>query len=108
MEVMAVVLGGAVVVIGVIGMIVAVTVAIPVWETWWLYPLWSSVVAPFGLPTITWWQLLAVNVFVSALLMPHLPTNYKRKKGEDVDWARIVNAFLRPVLAYYVIRWALA
>lgn len=87
--------------------IIGLTIAIPMWETWWLYPLWSSVVAPLGMPTITWWQLLAVNVFVSALWMPHLPQNYKRKDGDDFDWARVVNAFLRPVLAYYVIRWAL-
>jgi len=85
--------------------------AIAVWETWWLHPVWALVAVPIGVPMITFWQLFALNIFVSALWMSTPPGDYAKeadKTKENIGRvARLFVVLIRPVVAYYAIRWAL-
>ena len=89
----------------------ALVLGIAMWETWWLHPVWALVVVPLGIPAITFWQLFALNIFVSALWMSTPPGDYAKeadKTKENIGRvARLFVVLIRPVVAYYAIRWAL-
>ena len=111
MEVLMLVLGAVVLVLGVLALAVGMALTLAMWETWWLHPMWAVIAVPAGLPQIDYWHLFAVNLFVSAMFFP--PANQDYAKEEDKTTRtvsqvpRIAVAYARPVVAYFIIRWAL-
>lgn len=88
-----------------------VGLSIALWETWWLHPVSGLVLASVWLSAITFWQLFAINIFVSALWMPTPPGDYAKEADKTKEhigrWARLFVVLVRPMVAYYAIRWAL-
>lgn len=98
-----------------IGIIVAVMIllalACSVWNAWWLFPLWSRVMIPLGLPAVTFWQFTAVSVFIGAVRAHAHPTDYAKDPNDErrrnSALASIAGAITSPVLSYYFILWLL-
>ena len=105
------VLAIAVAVVALFVFAISLGLAVAVWETWWLHPTWVLVAVPLGIPAITFWQLFALNIFVSALWMSTPPADYAKESDKTKEnigrVARLFVVLARPVVAYYAIRWAL-
>lgn len=102
------VLSFCVVIVAAVGLVVGFIVGVPMWETYWLHPLWAVVMVPLGLPHIDYWHMFAFNLFLSVLFMsPRVPAESTDKALNKALSSSLINSFLRPVLAYYVIGWAL-
>ena len=89
---------------------VLVGVALLLWESWWLYPAWALLLVPLGVPGVSFWQFAALNMFLSVMLTNVPQNNYATESDQTKRRAagvRVVAFLLRPVLAYYFIRWAL-
>lgn len=103
--------GVVVVIVGVLALGAVTGLMLAWWETWWLHPVWSMVMVPLGLPAIDFWHLFAVNLFVSVMFFSPAAQDYAKEPDQMTrrlgTWARLLIAFIRPALAYYVIRWAL-
>lgn len=106
-----IVVGGIGLVAGIFALSIALGLLIAMWETWWLHPLWALVMVPLGLPAVSYWHLFAVNVFVSVLWMGVPAQDYAKDSDKTArtvgQVARLSVVITRPVLAFYVIRWAL-
>lgn len=110
-EAVAIVIGGGVIGLAVLALAVGLGLSLSLWETWWLYPLWSVVMMPLGLPAITFWQLFAINIFISTFFMAVPHGDYAKEpdstKQTTAQLLRLLACYSRPVIAYYLIRWAL-
>lgn len=106
-----IVLGALVLVLGVLALAVGLAFSLALWETWWLHPLWAVVVAPLGFGLITFWHLFALNVFISVLFFAPAAMDYAKEEDKTTrtvsQVSRLFVAFVRPVTAYYVIRFVL-
>lgn len=89
--------------------LLALGMAMCVWESWWFYPMWAQIMVPLGLPSVTFWMFAALNLFVSAILTPTPQNDYvKDKENASTNTvSRFVFSFVRPVIAYYFIQWML-
>lgn len=77
-----------------------------IWEAWWLYPMWAWLVVPLGVPALSFWSFAALDVFLSTMLIAVPPTDYAKDKESKYAWvAEASNRLLRPVIAFYVVRW---
>lgn len=112
MEALLIVAGGATVIAALFVFAMAMGFAIVLWECWWLAPLWSTVLVPLGVPAITFWQLVALDIFLSVLLIPTRAQDYAKVEDKSertiAQLMTLAVAFAKPVMAYYLIRWALA
>lgn len=110
-EALLIVAGGALLVPLLFAFAMLTGLGLAMWETWWLHPVWPLIAVPLGLPLIDYWQLFALNLFVSVLWIPPGIADYAKEddttKRNIGQIGRVFVAFIRPVMAYYVIRWAL-
>lgn len=108
----AAVIGAVVVVSSVLVMAIAMAFGVAMWETWWLHPTWAWVAEPLGVPSISYWQLFALNLFVSVMWFVPAHSDYAKEPDKatrvGAQVARLAVAVLRPVTGYYIIRWALS
>lgn len=112
MEYLLIGIGGIALIIMVVAGLLAIGVLATMWESWWLHPLWAVVMVPLGAPPITFWHFLALNVFLSVLLIPNPEQDHAKEaddtKRKTATVMRVVLMFGRPVIAYYLIRWAVS
>lgn len=112
MEYILIGVGGLVLLVAVVAGLLAIGVLATMWETWWLHPLWDIVMVPFGLPTISFWHFFALNIFLSVLLVPTPERDHAKEQDKQKQQmaaaGRVLLMFGRPVIAYYLVRWAVA
>ena len=102
---------------GVSGLFVAIMAGLTVvgvlalmWRVWWMHPLWALVMEPLGVPAISYWHLFALLILWGWVKQQNRPGDHVKDeyvKPRAYWWAAAWEITLTPVLAYYLVCWAM-
>lgn len=92
--------------------LLGLAVLISMWRAWWLHPLWALLMVPLGVPQISFWQFLALGMFLQGWLSwkttGDQATTGKKKEWSEIVAGPLVTMFIWPVMTYYFVRWYLS
>ncbi len=105
------VVAGILAVVGGTAMAAGFGILLSMWAAWWLLPVWGSVLVPLGVPPVAFWHLVALRMFLNAMLPHPMRDSVKQAYKEDAGPTLVAHVFTVatiPVVAYYVILWYMA
>lgn len=81
--------------------LLGIGLAVTLWKSWWLYPVWGWYVVPLGVPEISFWHFAAFVLLVHTLTF-HFSD---RKDDRPIAWTNVASSLLSPIMVWAILWW---